>query len=225
MSHDEKLEIAALLDEMGRRYHRGGLSHRLGRGFRRRLGNRANWRKNATICGLARANLKDIDRCWEAVRHAKSPRIQHLHRNLAAAPGHPEPDHGRDGRPHPRNRDPTPATSADNVQWSPMDATRTEWDYLKRVVENRDPRGCHDDQHPRHGGLHGASGKRRFDPPPDRGLRGRRGRGLRHALPQRSRNGRRRTRWRLWRAARGRSRCTINGLGERAGQHGAGRKS
>jgi hypothetical protein len=23
----------------------------------------------------------------------------------------------------------------DNVQWSPMDATRTEWDYLKRVVE------------------------------------------------------------------------------------------
>jgi isopropylmalate/homocitrate/citramalate synthase len=29
--------------------------------------------KNATICGLARANFKDIDRCWEAVRHAKSP--------------------------------------------------------------------------------------------------------------------------------------------------------
>src|SRR5438046_5866852 len=28
-----------------------------------------------TICGLSRVGLGDIDRCWEAVRHAKKPRI------------------------------------------------------------------------------------------------------------------------------------------------------
>ena len=27
------------------------------------------------ICGLARANIGDIDRCWEAVKHARRPRI------------------------------------------------------------------------------------------------------------------------------------------------------
>jgi 2-isopropylmalate synthase len=31
--------------------------------------------KGATIAGLARANFNDIDRCWEAVKHADQPRI------------------------------------------------------------------------------------------------------------------------------------------------------
>ena len=30
---------------------------------------------------------------------------------------------------------PMPETLCDNIQWSPMDATRTEHDYLCRVVE------------------------------------------------------------------------------------------
>ena len=29
----------------------------------------------ATICGLARCNEKDIDRAWEALKHAHQPRI------------------------------------------------------------------------------------------------------------------------------------------------------
>ena len=32
--------------------------------------------ESATIAGLARAGKMDIDRCWDAVRHAKKPRIQ-----------------------------------------------------------------------------------------------------------------------------------------------------
>src|SRR2546423_14766487 len=28
-----------------------------------------------TICGLSRVGLADIDRCWEAVKHAQKPRI------------------------------------------------------------------------------------------------------------------------------------------------------
>jgi 2-isopropylmalate synthase len=31
--------------------------------------------RTVTIAGLARANKGDIDRCWEAVRHAAKPRI------------------------------------------------------------------------------------------------------------------------------------------------------
>ena len=31
--------------------------------------------KNSVIAGLCRANKNDIDRCWEAVKHAVKPRI------------------------------------------------------------------------------------------------------------------------------------------------------
>src|SRR3989338_9650466 len=31
--------------------------------------------KGVSVCGLSRANKKDIDRCWEAVSVAESPRI------------------------------------------------------------------------------------------------------------------------------------------------------
>ena len=41
--------------------------------------------KNSTIAGLARAKLADIDRAWEAVKHAKSPRI---HTFIATSPIH-----------------------------------------------------------------------------------------------------------------------------------------
>ncbi|MEM9757536.1 MAG: 2-isopropylmalate synthase, partial [Pseudomonadota bacterium] len=90
--------------------------------------------QSATICGLARANFKDIDRCWEAVRHAKSPRIHTfigtspLHRAIPNLTQDEMAERIHDTVTHARNL-------CDNVQWSPMDATRTEWDYLARVVE------------------------------------------------------------------------------------------
>jgi len=90
--------------------------------------------KGATICGLARANYKDIDRCWEAVKHAKSPRIHtfigtsELHRAIPNLTMDEMAVRIHDTVTHARNL-------CDNVQWSPMDATRTEWDYLCRTVE------------------------------------------------------------------------------------------
>ncbi len=94
MTHDEKLEIAGLLDDMGVDIIEAGFPDRLGRRFQRGVRDCASWPKSATICGLARANYKDIDRCWEAVKHAKATAHSHLHRHLAAAPRHPEPEHG-----------------------------------------------------------------------------------------------------------------------------------
>jgi 2-isopropylmalate synthase len=90
--------------------------------------------ENAVICGLARASLADIDRCWEAVRHARRPRI---HTFIGTSPLHRAiPNLDMDQMAERIHLTVTHARNlCDNVQWSPMDATRTEHDYLARVVE------------------------------------------------------------------------------------------
>ena len=84
MTHDEKLEIAELLDEMGVDIIEAGFPIASEGDFAAvtEISRRA---KRAAICGLARANFKDIDRCWEAVKHAKRPRI---HTFIGTSPLH-----------------------------------------------------------------------------------------------------------------------------------------
>ena len=133
MTHDEKLEIAGLLDEMGVDIIEAGFPI-ASEGDFNAVSEIAKRAVNSTICGLARANYKDIDRCWEAVRHAKSPRIHTfigtspLHRAIPNLDMDQMAERIHDTVTHARNL-------CDNVQWSPMDATRTEHDYLCRVVE------------------------------------------------------------------------------------------
>ncbi|MEM6888497.1 MAG: 2-isopropylmalate synthase [Pseudomonadota bacterium] len=133
MTHGEKLEIAALLDEMGVDIIEAGFPI-ASEGDFAAVSEIAKQTQNATICGLARAQFGDIDRCWEAVKHAKSPRI---HTFIGTSPLHraiPNLDMDQMAErieqtvSHARNL-------CDNVQWSPMDATRTEYDYLCRVIE------------------------------------------------------------------------------------------
>ena len=133
MTHDEKLEIAELLDEMGVDIIEAGFPI-ASEGDFKAVSEIARRSKNSTICGLARANYKDIDRCWEAVKYSSAPRI---HTFIGTSPLHraiPNLDKDQmaelihDTVTHARNL-------CDNVQWSPMDATRTEHDYLMRVVE------------------------------------------------------------------------------------------
>ncbi len=133
MTHEEKLEIAQLLDEMGVDIIEAGFPI-ASEGDFAAVSEIAKQAQTATICGLARANFKDIDRCWEAVKHARSPRIHTfigtspLHRAIPNLTMDEMADRIHDTVTHARNL-------CDNIQWSPMDATRTEWDYLKRVVE------------------------------------------------------------------------------------------
>jgi 2-isopropylmalate synthase len=133
MTHDEKLEIADLLDEMGVDIIEAGFPI-ASEGDFNAVSQIAKLAKTATICGLARANYKDIDRCWEAVKHAKSPRIHTfigtspLHRAIPNLNKDEMAERIHDTVTHARNL-------CDNVQWSPMDATRTEEDYLCRTVE------------------------------------------------------------------------------------------
>nr|WP_325250720.1 2-isopropylmalate synthase [Amylibacter sp.] len=133
MSHDEKLEIAQLLDEMGVDIIEAGFPI-ASEGDFNAVSEIAARSKNAVICGLARADLRDIDRCWEAVKHARRPRI---HTFIGTSPLHRAiPNLTKDEMVERIHQTVTHARNlCDNVQWSPMDATRTEEDYLCRVVE------------------------------------------------------------------------------------------
>ena len=133
MSHGEKLEIAALLDEMGVDIIEAGFPIASEGDFAAVKGI-AEQSQNSVICGLARAQIPDIERCWEAIKPARQPRIHTfigtspLHRAIPNLTMDEMADRIHDTVTHARNL-------CDNVQWSPMDATRTELDYLYRVVE------------------------------------------------------------------------------------------
>jgi 2-isopropylmalate synthase len=133
MTHDEKLEIAELLDDMGVDIIEAGFPI-ASEGDFRAVSEIAKRTKNSVICGLARANFGDIDRCWEAVRNSERPRIHTfigtspLHRAIPNLDQDQMADRIHETVTHARNL-------CDNIQWSPMDATRTEHDYLCRVVE------------------------------------------------------------------------------------------
>lgn len=91
--------------------------------------------KGVQVCGLARCNTKDIDRAGEALRDAERPRI---HVFLATSAIHREFKLKMDKREiiqravegvrHAKSY-------CENVEFSPEDAARTEMDFLCEVVE------------------------------------------------------------------------------------------
>ena len=133
MTHEEKLEIAEMLDDMGVDIIEAGFPI-ASEGDFRAVTEIAKRAKNSRICGLARANFADIDRCAEAIKHAELNRIHTfigtspLHRAIPNLTMDEMADKIHETVTHARNL-------TENVQWSPMDATRTEWDYLCRVIE------------------------------------------------------------------------------------------
>ncbi len=133
MSHAEKLQIAELLDEMGVDIIEAGFPIASPGDFEA-VSDIAKLARNAVICGLARANYGDIDRAWEAIRHARRPRI---HTFIGTSPSHREITKlDRDGMAERIHDTVTHARNlCSDVQWSPMDATRTEHDFLARTVE------------------------------------------------------------------------------------------
>lgn len=133
MTHAEKLEIAGQLDDMGVDIIEAGFPI-ASEGDFAAVSAISKVAQNAVICGLSRAKIRDIDRCWEAVQHARRPRI---HTFIGTSPLHRQiPNLSKDEMAVVIHETVTHARNlCDNVQWSPMDATRTEHDYLCRVVE------------------------------------------------------------------------------------------
>ncbi len=91
--------------------------------------------KDSTVCGLARALDKDIDRAAEALKDAESSRI---HTFIATSPIHMkmklrmQPDQVLEQAVHAVTR---ARKYTDNVEFSPEDAGRSELDFLCRVLE------------------------------------------------------------------------------------------
>ena len=91
--------------------------------------------RGTVVCGLARCRTADIDRAWEAVRHAQNPRI---HVFLATSAIHREHKLKMDKEEIIRRAVEGVRRAVGycpNVEFSPEDAARTERDFLCRVVE------------------------------------------------------------------------------------------
>jgi 2-isopropylmalate synthase len=134
MTLEEKLQVAELLDDMGVDIIEAGFPIASNGDFEavREIAKRS---KNSVIAGLARAIHADIDRCGEAVRHAGKGRI---HTFVSTSPIHLKFQMNK-------TEDEVLAIIADtvararnlidDVEWSAMDATRTPIEYLCRTVE------------------------------------------------------------------------------------------
>jgi 2-isopropylmalate synthase len=134
MTHEEKVEVAMLLEEMGIDIIEAGFPVSSNGDFEA-VSAIAGRVKNSVVCGLARAGFKDIDRAGEALRSASRRRI---HTFISTSPVHMK---------HKLQMESSAVLEAvaasvararswtDDVQWSAEDATRTEHDFLCRAVE------------------------------------------------------------------------------------------
>ncbi|MFZ4638071.1 MAG: 2-isopropylmalate synthase, partial [Pirellulales bacterium] len=134
MNLAEKLEIAQALVQLGVDVIEAGFPIASPGDFES-VRDIASLVQGSIVCGLARCNDADIDRAWEALRHARQPRI---HVFLATSSIHRE-FKLRMTEEEVLARAVAGVTRArnlcDDVEFSPEDAARTEIDFLCRVVE------------------------------------------------------------------------------------------
>jgi 2-isopropylmalate synthase len=134
MNLEEKLLIAKNLEKMGVDVIEAGFPAASNGDFEA-VNKIAQTIKNSVICGLARAKKSDIERTFEAVKPAARPRI---HTFIATSPIHMEfklkMDEAqvleaiKDSVSFARN------LCAD-IDWSPEDATRSKPDFLFKAIE------------------------------------------------------------------------------------------
>jgi len=134
MTFEEKLEVAEVLDDMGVDVIEAGFPIASDGDFEA-VSEIAKLCKTSVVCGLARASLGDIDRAAEAIKHAKRGRI---HTFIGTSPLHRQYQLQLT-KEQVLERVTASVTRARNatsdVEWSAMDATRTEHDYLCQVCE------------------------------------------------------------------------------------------
>jgi 2-isopropylmalate synthase len=134
MNLEEKLQVAAQLETLGVDIIEAGFAIASPGDFEA-VSEVAKQCQRATVASLARAATADIERAWEAVRHAAKPRI---HTFIATSPLHMRVK---------LNKTPEEVIEAirttvslarslcPDVEWSAEDATRTDPDFLARAVE------------------------------------------------------------------------------------------
>ncbi len=135
MNLDEKIKIALLLEEMGVDVIEAGFPIASDGDFQavREIAARV---KKASVCGLSRAGRMDLDRAWEAVQGAARPRIHtfistsalHMKYKLQMTA---DQVHQAviDSVSYARNL-------CDDIEWSCEDGSRSDHDFLCRTVES-----------------------------------------------------------------------------------------
>src|SRR5210317_592162 len=134
MSLEEKIQISRIFDELGIDIIEAGFPIAFPGDFEA-VSAISKVLKKSIPCGLARHSKKDIDRCYEALKHA--PRFR-IHTFISTSPLHMK---------HKLNKTPEQVLYAikesvtyarnltDDVEWSCEDGTRTDMDYMCKSVE------------------------------------------------------------------------------------------
>lgn len=134
MTLDEKLNIVEILDAMGVDIIEAGFPIASNGDFEA-VTEVSKLAKNSVICGLARAGAKDIDRAGEALKPAKAAR---LHTFIATSEVHMKhklqmsPDEVLEAIAFSVDR---ARQYTDDVEWSAEDATRSDRDFLCKCVD------------------------------------------------------------------------------------------
>ncbi|MFQ5765235.1 MAG: 2-isopropylmalate synthase [Rhodospirillales bacterium] len=134
MNLDEKLRIAEVLEGMGVDVIEAGFPIASDGDFEA-VNEIAKVVQDSTVCGLARATKIDIDRAAEAIKPAKRARI---HTFIATSPLHMK--HKLQMEPEAVFAQVTESVTharkfTDDVEWSAEDASRSDRDFLCRCVE------------------------------------------------------------------------------------------
>jgi 2-isopropylmalate synthase len=134
MNTTEKLEVANLLAELGVDIIEAGFPISSDGDFEA-VKTIAEKIEGPTICGLARALPADIDRCWEAIQANPKPRI---HTFIATSQIHLEKKLRKSPEEVARYAEEAVKRAreyCDDVEFSTEDAARTDRDYICEVIE------------------------------------------------------------------------------------------
>ncbi|MBN9303947.1 MAG: 2-isopropylmalate synthase [Devosia sp. 67-54] len=134
MTLEEKLQVAEALDEMGVDIIEAGFPIASNGDFEAVVAV-AKQVRNSVVAGLARAIPADIARAGEAVRHARQGRI---HTFVSTSPIHLAHQMKKSEEEVLEIIGATVTQARnliDDIEWSAMDATRTPIDYLRRCCE------------------------------------------------------------------------------------------
>lgn len=130
----EKIEIAKQLEQMGVNIIEAGFPISSPEDFKS-VSLVANTLKNTTVCALARAVDKDITTAYEAIKGAVSPRI---HTFISTSDIHLEyqiKKSREEVKQMAANAVKLAKSYVDDVEFSAMDASRSDLDYLCEVIE------------------------------------------------------------------------------------------
>ena len=134
MNLEEKLQIAEVLDDMKVDIIEAGFPIASNGDFEA-VQEISKKIQNSTIAGLARASLKDIDRAWEAIQYARSPRI---HTFIATSPLHMKYKLKKTEEEVLEAIEKTVSYARNlcsNVEWSCEDGGRSNLEFLYKCIE------------------------------------------------------------------------------------------